>query len=51
MTVYEAARQWITGIGLPITARLDDHQVWSIVDQRYPGGWTAFRANHHRSVA
>jgi hypothetical protein len=51
MTLYEAARRWIADSGLPHAQRLDRHQVWSIVDQTYPGGWTAFRAHHNRSAA
>jgi hypothetical protein len=47
VTLYVAARRWITdNRDLPNAQQLDRHQLWSVVDQSYPGGWTAFTTNH-----
>lgn len=44
-TVYDTARRWIAETDIP-AGPLDDHQVWAVVEQRYPGGWTAFTSHH-----
>lgn len=49
VTVYDAARRWVASTGLPIPGPLDNHQVWSVVEQRYPGGWTEFQAAHQQT--
>ena len=40
-TALQPSRNWRMEIGL-----LSDEAVWMAVEIRYPGGWTAFAAEH-----